>query len=104
MKVNTLLLLLLTSASLAMAEDFEVLQKDKAFSTQALTVKVGDNVKFVNADSFNHNIFSLSDTKSFDLGSYPKGESKSVTFDAPGQVDVECALHPNMKMSVKVEP
>jgi plastocyanin len=39
----------------------------------------------------------------FDLGSYPQGQSKSVTFDKAGKVEVECAIHPQMKMTVEVK-
>jgi plastocyanin len=85
------------------AKDFEVLQKDKKFSQKSLTVKVGDTVSFRNEDPFMHNILSLSDTKTFDLGSYPQGQSRSVTFDKPGTVEVECAIHPEMKMVVEVK-
>jgi plastocyanin len=85
------------------AKDFEVLQKDKKFSQSAMTVKVGDTVSFKNEDPFAHNVFSLSDVKTFDLGSYPKGQAKSVTFDKPGTVEIECAIHPDMKVVVEVK-
>lgn len=78
-------------------------QKDKQFSKKALKIKVGDVVEFRNSDPFAHNIFSLSDAKSFDLGSYPQGQSKKVTFDKPGKVEVECSIHPGMQMTVEVE-
>ncbi len=81
-----------------------VAQKGKAFSTKKLNVKVGDSVKFVNEDPFSHNVFSLSATKSFDLGTYPQGGAKSVTFDKAGTVEVECAIHPDMSMVVEVGP
>lgn len=100
------LLLLATSlvlSSTAYAKDYEILQKDKKFSQTTLKVKVGDVVNFKNEDPFSHNIFSLSDIKTFDLGSYPKGQSKSVTFDKPGTVEIECAIHPDMKLTVEVQ-
>jgi plastocyanin len=78
-------------------------QKNKQFSKKAVKIKVGDVIEFRNSDPFSHNIFSLSDSKSFDLGSYPKGESKKVTFDKPGKVEVECSIHPGMQMVVEVE-
>jgi plastocyanin len=87
----------------ASAKDFEVLQKDKKFSVQKLTINVGDSISFKNEDPFSHNIFSLSDTKTFDLGTYPQGQAKKVTFDKPGTVDVECAIHPDMKLTVEVK-
>ncbi len=70
---------------------------------QKLTLNVGDSISFKNEDPFSHNIFSLSDTKTFDLGTYPQGQAKKVTFDKPGTVDVECAIHPDMKLTVEVK-
>jgi plastocyanin len=78
-------------------------QKDKQFSKKSIRIKVGDVVEFRNSDPFAHNIFSLSEVKSFDLGSYAQGQSKKVTFDKPGKVEVECSIHPNMQMAIEVE-
>ena len=86
------------------SQEHVVAQKTKAFSVKKLTVKVGDTVKFVNEDSFAHNVFSLSAAKSFDLGSFGNGGSKSVTFDKPGKVEVECAVHPDMRLDIEVAP
>ena len=87
----------------ACAADVEVTQKNKQFSQKTLNVKVGDSVSFKNEDPFVHNIFSLSDTKTFDLGTYPQGQAKKVTFDKPGTVEVECAIHPDMKLTIEVK-
>lgn len=86
----------------ALAQEFTVDQKDRHFSVKKLTVKVGDQVRFLNNDPFFHNIFSLSDIKTFDLGSYPQGQSRTVTFNTPGTAEVECAIHPEMKLIVEV--
>jgi len=83
--------------------DLEVGQKDKQFTQEKLSIKVGDSVTFTNDDPFFHNVFSLSPAATFDLGSYPQGESKSVTFDEPGEVHIECAIHPSMQMVIEVE-
>jgi plastocyanin len=90
------------SASAHTAE-YEIGQKGKKFSQKELTVKVGDTVSFKNDDPFFHNIFSLSDTKTFDLGSFPQGQSKKVTFEKAGTVEVECAIHPEMKVTIEVK-
>jgi plastocyanin len=87
----------------AWAGEHVVSQKGKAFSIKKMTVSAGDSVKFVNDDPFAHNVFSLSDAKSFDLGSYGQGLAKSVTFDKPGTIEVECAVHPDMRMVVEVK-
>jgi hypothetical protein len=55
-------------------------------------------------DPIFHNVFSLSKTKSFDLGNYPKGERRTVTFPKPGIVYVNCRLHPNMTGAIVVTP
>jgi len=86
----------------AMATEHVITQKGKAFSTKKLSIKLGDAVKFVNEDPFSHNVFSLSDAKSFDLGSYGQGGAKSITFDKPGTIEVECAVHPDMKLVIEV--
>ena len=96
------LLLFCASPMIAMAEDYIVGQKNKKFSEEKMTIKVGDIIKFENNDNFFHNIFSLSDVQVFDLGSYPKGESRAVTFEKPGTLIIECAIHPTMSLHVTV--
>ena len=90
------------------AEATTVEQKDKTFvingaKVETLTIKVGETVQFKNMDSFFHNVFSLSETKMFDLGSFPQGQFRSVTFDKKGKVEVECAIHPSMHMVIEVK-
>jgi hypothetical protein len=43
-----------------------------------------------------HNVFSFHDGKKFDLGLYPVGTVKQVTFDHPGLSRIFCNIHPNM--------
>ena len=86
----------------AQAGEHVVSQKGKAFLPNKLVVQPGDSVKFVNDDPFAHNVFSLSEAKSFDLGSYGQGLAKSVLLDRPGLVEVECAVHPDMKLTIEV--
>ena len=96
-------ILSITCAAAAASAEFEVGQVNKAFVVTELKVKAGDTVSFKNNDPFAHNIFSLSDAKSFDLGSYQQGQTRKVVFDKPGTVEVECALHPGMKMTILVQ-
>ncbi len=96
------------SPIVATAEDFTVEQKGKLFAykgakVESLKIKRGDVIQFKNMDPYFHNVFSLSDAKMFDLGSYPRGQSRSVAFDKSGKVEVECAIHPQMKMTVEVK-
>ena len=94
---------LLLVALPAQAAEHVVNQKGKSFSAKRLNVQQGDSVKFVNDDPFAHNVFSLSDVKSFDLGSYGQGLAKSVLMDTAGVVEVECAVHPDMKLVIEVK-
>jgi plastocyanin len=102
-RLLTLPLLLALSCAQA-SQEHVVAQKNKTFTVKKLSVKVGDSVKFVNEDSFAHNVFSLSAAKSFDLGSFGSGGSKTVTFDKPGKIEVECAVHPDMRLDIEVKP
>jgi plastocyanin len=45
---------------------------------------------------------STSPGNEFNLGSQPPGASTDVTFKVAGAVAVICAIHPRMKMTVKV--
>lgn len=94
----------LLALGVAHAEEHVVTQKNKSFSTKKLKLKVGDSIKFLNEDSFAHNVFSLSAAKSFDTGSFSSGQARNVTFDKAGAVEVECAVHPDMRLDVEVAP
>ena len=95
-------------SAVAQAEEFTVTQTNKTFmlnhvKVEKLTIKAGDSIKFLNEDPWLHNIFSLSDLKTFDLGSYPQGQFKTVTFEKAGTADIECAIHPGMLLKLEVK-
>ena len=79
-------------------------QKNRRFSPDLLVVPAGSTVSLPNQDAIFHNVFSLSKPKSFDLGNYPKGETRAVTLANPGVVFVNCHLHPNMGAAIFVTP
>ena len=103
MKAITLFIVSVIFSGTAVAAEFSVGQKDKQFTENEMTIAVGDTVHFRNEDPFSHNVYSLSDAKSFDLGSYPKGDSRAVTFDTPGVVEVGCAIHMDMSLKINVQ-
>jgi plastocyanin len=88
-------------ASLAPAR-FEIAISDKTFSPHVLVVPMGTTVAFPNHDPFDHNVFSVSDSNSFDLGLYGRGEGKATVFRYPGLVRVFCNVHPRMVALVQV--
>lgn len=78
-------------------------QKDATFVPHVLPVLIGTTVIWPNQDDIYHNVFSMSQSKSFDLGLYNAEQpAKKVTFDQPGQVDVFCAIHTKMRCIVLV--
>jgi plastocyanin len=79
-------------------------QTGRRFSPELVVIPVGSSVSFPNLDPIFHNVFSLSKPKSFDLGNYPKGETRIVSFNKPGIVYIDCHLHPNMAAAVVVTP
>jgi plastocyanin len=81
-----------------------MLQKNRQFIPDTLMVPVGSQVSFPNLDPIFHNVFSLSRLASFDLGNYPKDQTRTVTFRKPGVVFVNCHLHPNMAAAIVVTP
>jgi plastocyanin len=79
-------------------------QKNRSFVPDTVVISTGGKVSFPNLDPIFHNVFSLSKPKAFDLGNYPKGETRTVTFPEPGIVYVNCRLHPNMTGVIVVAP
>jgi plastocyanin len=79
-------------------------QQDRRFSPDLVVIPAGSSVSFGNLDPIFHNVFSLSKARSFDLGNYPKGQTRTVTFPNPGIVYVDCHLHPNMSAAIVVTP
>jgi plastocyanin len=77
-------------------------QRDETFLPRVVAVPVGGVVDFPNNDAVYHNVFSLSRAKSFDLGRYGAGRSKSVRFDRPGIVRVFCDIHSHMSAFILV--
>ncbi|MBW1697625.1 MAG: hypothetical protein JRH18_01045 [Deltaproteobacteria bacterium] len=76
--------------------EFVMDQRNLTFIPYILPIVVGSSVRFPNNDKVDHNVFSLSRTKKFNLGSYKPGESKTVIFDRPGIVEVRCDVHAEM--------
>jgi plastocyanin len=79
-------------------------QTNRRFSPETLVIAAGSRVSFPNLDPIFHNVFSLSGAKTFDLGNFPKGDSRTVAFPEPGIVYVNCHLHPNMTATIVVAP
>lgn len=77
-------------------------QEDEGFVPRLVAITRGSTVEFPNADPFFHNVFSLSRGATFDLGRFPRGESRARAFSRPGLVKVYCHLHSQMSASIMV--
>ena len=79
-------------------------QKGRKFVPDLVAITVNEKVEFPNFDPFLHNVFSQSLPRKFDLGSFPKGETKQKDFPLAGVVDVYCNIHPEMAATILVLP
>jgi len=77
-------------------------QEGLEFRPRVVAVTVGSKVDFPNEDDLFHNVFSFAKGTRIELGSYPKGESKSFTFEKKGLIDVRCDVHKHMRAYVHV--
>ncbi|MCH7748061.1 MAG: hypothetical protein E2P06_15385 [Acidobacteria bacterium] len=77
-------------------------QRRETFVPHVVAVTTGTEVDFPNSDETYHNVFSLSRVRSFDLGRYASGRSRSVRFDHPGIIRVFCDIHSHMSAFVLV--
>jgi len=79
-------------------------QKGLKFNPHVLVIPVGTTVDFVNSDDVLHNVFSPDKcTEKFNLGTWPKGEKRSYTFQNEGCFSVVlCNVHPEMEAWILV--
>jgi plastocyanin len=82
----------------------ELHQKDASFAPAFLVIAAGETVVMPNDDVIFHNVFSYSTPNDFDLGLYPRGESRAKTFQYPGVVRVYCSIHESMSATIFVAP
>jgi len=94
---------LAAAASLVHADEITVGQANKTFTPDTASAKVGDKVTFKNDDSVAHNVQVTNGDNKDNLGLLKPGESKSVDLTQPGTYDVQCLIHPKMKMTITVQ-
>ena len=91
-----------TTAKTTAAATKEVMIENYKYSPAALTVAVGDTVKWTNMDTAPHTVTVTSGPVKFNSGNLAKGESFSYTFKTAGTYKYYCAVHPDMTASVTV--
>ena len=70
-------------------------QKGMEFRPHILTITEGDSVKFLNSDGVDHNVYTP-DGDAYNLGVFPKGQSRDHQFTKAGVYTQLCSIHPEM--------
>ena len=93
--------LALFTASPALAAETIVDQHNLMFAPAAVTIAVGDTVRFTDSDRITHNITIVyPDGSTVDKGMDRYGEDIIVHFTKPGLYQVRCLIHPMMHMAI----
>ena len=80
-------------------------QKNMQFTPHVLPILVGTTVEFLNSDAVLHNVFSPdSCADRFNLGTWPKGQTKSFTFKKECFAALLCKVHPEMEGFIAALP
>ncbi|HUI77811.1 MAG TPA: hypothetical protein VLY24_07830 [Bryobacteraceae bacterium] len=99
---RTVILLEGGKADPAPPKTVQIEQHNSRFEPDLVVIPVGSSVEFPNDDAIFHNVFSLSGAQPFDLGYYPKSQSRTVKFNHAGIVQVYCHIHSNMYAAIVV--
>jgi plastocyanin len=80
-------------------------QQNLVFAPHVLPVLVGTTVDFLNSDAVQHNVFSPDAcAEKFNLGTWPKGDTRSYTFKKGCVATLLCKVHPEMEAFVVAVP
>ncbi len=83
-------------------------QKKMTFIPHVAVVLKGTTVEFLNSDAVGHNVYwpSVSGNKKLahNLGTWPKGQTKSFQFNDLGSAALLCNVHPEMSGYVVIAP
>ena len=81
-----------------------VSQAGRQFQPTEITIKRGDTVSIVNDDGdLLHHLYVDSDKLQFDSGDQKPGSRADIEFKTAGTFLVLCAIHPKMKLTVRVQ-
>jgi len=83
-----------------------VSQRGRKFEPNRTVLVKGGKIAFVNNEEkeIDHNVYSLSETRKFDIGLAQRGSVGTVNFPSTGEVKYYCSIHKNMEGVVVVVP
>lgn len=79
---------------------------EEKFKVEELVLEPGDKIRFINRDEVSHNVSGSSGNKViFDVKIQEPGEKndREILLKDKGELIVQCAIHPKMKLKVKVK-
>jgi plastocyanin len=79
-----------------------VVMKDVKFDPKAVTVKVGQTVRWVNEDTVDHDAVAR-EGADFKSELFGKGKSFEWKAEAAGTVKYVCTIHPGMEGTIEVQ-
>ncbi len=89
------------------AAESEVRMDSSSFEPRELTIAVGTEVAFLNADGYDHTVTEGTGGQAVDDPIVDEeieaNGTVRVTFDEPGTYEITCRLHPSMQMTITVE-
>jgi plastocyanin len=77
-----------------------VAQRGRAFAVPGVQIARGDTVRFVNEDTFLHQIFVQSPGFNYESDEQEPGQAVDVRFTNAGTFTVRCHIHPKMALQV----
>jgi plastocyanin len=81
-----------------------VVEKNKYFDRDSVTLRAGDQLTIKNGDGVKHDaVIITADGDSEDKGIQNPGEDIVVSFPKPGFYKVRCTIHSTMKLDVTVK-
>ena len=82
---------------------YAISQKGRQFHPGEISIKRGETLQIFNDDGdLLHHAYIDSPKLSFDSGDQQPGSRTDITFPAPGDFEVLCAIHPKMRLVVHV--
>jgi plastocyanin len=90
-------------ASGAFAETHKIVQIERSFRPNEISIAAGDKLEFTNQDEFIHQIYVDSDKINYDSAEQAPGEVITIPFPKSGDFPIRCHIHPKMLLTVHVK-
>jgi plastocyanin len=100
--ISAALVCLSATVGVLASEVVTVVQKDRQFQRDSVSVAAGDSIRFTNEDPFIHQLYVRSSDFSFSSEEQGKGTVLTVPFPVAGTFEVRCEIHPRMLLTVEV--